>query len=433
MKKYVRNLGVLALIALSFFGCPQSATEKTPEPVKWDGKLNILGYGDVAEKDGKSFVRIVEAFKVANPNIEVVYEIFSGEPYHQKVTARLASGDVPDVAFMGSDARWGSAWKEAGQQVDMTDYINTAKYDLSLFGGADNVAGDYFYVPDGSPGAITVMFANVTLLTSLGLTLPTTYADMKAMVSKATEEGIEVFGTQGKNSWALGSCVFSNFIAQTSGIADWPEKAAAGEEKFTDPEFIAALEFLKTMVTDGVLSKDSVHVDQSTMISKFNDGKYLFVMSGNWDTGRFSEELQKTMKLIPFPAIPDAKGQANTVAGVKSTGYGITKTSVDRGGADLAMKFIDFFNSEAEVTQRLREGSIVAPVLKDYTMPSDLPSYVARRAELVAMVQGHTQTIDMFIGGATNDTLNDGLQEIVAGTKRPQALASEVQVAFDAK
>jgi len=422
--KNTRKVLLACLFAVLVMGIFFSCQPKDGE----SGKvvLNIMGYGDNANAQGQSFVRIAEAFDLANPDIDVVFELLNDEPYHQKVVARLASGDVPDVAYMGSDARWGAPWQEAGQQVDITDYIDTDMYDLALFGSLDNADGDYFYIPNGTANVTSIMYTNVALLDELGLEVPTTYEEMKAMVPVADAAGIQVLGTHGAGSWVWGSCVASNFIAQTTGDANWLQKAVAGEVKFTDPEFVAALEFLQMMVEDDVLSSESVLVDTGTGLSNFSNGKYLFFISGQWDAGNISLELQNTMEMLPFPAIPGAKGQEGTVAAAKSAGYGITKSAMDRGVAEAAMKFIDFFNSEAEVTQRIRDGAIVSSVLKGHILPSDMPRIVSLKSEIAATAP-ITQVIDSHLTGAPNDTLNTGLQQIVSGSKTPQEIADAVE------
>lgn len=393
--------------------------------------LNIMGHGDSAEAEGIGFVRIVEAFEEEYPDIDIVYEVLFDEGYHQKATARIASGDIPDIVYMGTDVRWGGRWAEAGQQVDMTPYLDKDLFDLALFGSPDNADGAYFFVPLGIANITTVVFVNVDLIESLGLEVPTTYEEMVAMVPVADAAGIEVIGTHGNAGWVWSSCIMSSIIAQTTGEANWAEQLVKGETDFTAPEFVAALEFLQTMVADGVMSADAVLTDVGIMKNKFNAGEYLMAISGQWDAGGFSPELQETMQLMAIPALPGAKGQTNTVAATKSVGYGITKAAVDRGVADAAMLWIEYYNSQEEVALRLNDGAIGGAVLANFEVPADMPNVVYLKAELAASVDGFTGVIDAFLGGATNDALNVGMQQVVSGSKTPQQLATELQAMWE--
>ena len=78
--------------------------------------VKTMAYGDNSNQEGQNWIRIVDTFEKANPNIDIDFEMLYDEAYHQKVTARLAAQDIPQLAYMGADARWGRPWKEAGQQ-----------------------------------------------------------------------------------------------------------------------------------------------------------------------------------------------------------------------------------------------------------------------------------------------------------------------------
>lgn len=387
--------------------------------------LKIMGYGDNSNQEGQNFIRIIKAFEADNPNVKVDYEMLYDEAYHNKAKARIAAGDIPHIAFMGADARWGGSWQEANLQIDHNKYLDTSLFDLDA-NPVDNAAGQRVFIPIGTSNICTVVFANTKLLKELGFDLPKTYADMVKMVPAAKAKGIEVFSTHGADGWAWGSCIMSSFIARTTGLNDFPEKAVKGDVKFTDPGFVAALDFLATMVKDGVLSPNSVMIDSGTGLSNYSNDKTLFYMTGQWDAGSISPETQEVTALIPFPAIPGEKGAANSIAAAKQSGYGLTKAAESDGVAEIAMKFMNYFYGKEETIQRLRDGAIVAPIIK-IDLPSDLPTIVKTKAVFGGSGLVETQVIDSFLTGAPNDALNAGMQEIVAGKTTGAALAAKVE------
>jgi len=87
--------------------------------------VKTMAYGDNSNPEGVNWLRIVAAFEKANPDIDIDFELLYDEAYHQKVVARLAAGDVPHMAYMGADARWGKPWQEAGQQFNHKPWIPT--------------------------------------------------------------------------------------------------------------------------------------------------------------------------------------------------------------------------------------------------------------------------------------------------------------------
>jgi raffinose/stachyose/melibiose transport system substrate-binding protein len=393
------------------------------------GKIIVkaLAYGDNSNAEGQAWKRIVSAFEAANPDIDIDDEMLYDEAYHQKVTARLASGDIPDLAYMGADARWGKPWQEAGQQIDMRSYLDQNKYDMKLIPNM-GPKGEIYYLPLGTSNMCTVVFENRDLLLKLGLNEPKTYDDWVKMVPVARAKGVEVVSTHGADGWAWGSCLMSCFIARTSGDPNWIQKAAKGEKKFTDPEFVAALSVLATMVKDGVLSSKTVQIDSGAGISDYSNGKCLFYVTGQWDAGNFTPDAQKGTRLMAFPKLPGEKGCTGTVAAAWQVGYGLTKKGIsDEKVRKAAIKFLDFFNSTEEVTERLRDGLIVAPVLKNYKVPADMPPIISEKVAL-GTTAPNTDVIDSYLSGKANDTLLAGCQQIVAGTKTPAQVAAEIQL-----
>lgn len=424
MKKLVAVACVLA-VATSLFAAPKKA--KKVKQVT----LNIMGYGDNSNAEGQTFKRICEEFEAENPDVKINYEMLYDEAYHQKAVSRLAAGDVPDIAYMGADARWGAEWQEAGQQIDNVPYY-PANIDASL-------VPDFFgtgvkpYLPLGGSNYCTVVAVNMDLLNKIGGKLPETYEDMKALAQLCKQNGIQLMSTHGADGWVWGSCVMSGIIPRTTGDLKWIEKAVNKQVKFTDKGFVDALSVLSTWVKDGVLDPNSVLTDNGTGMSNFVNGKYLMYIDGQWAFGEQNlGALSKSVKLISIPQVPGEKACAGSLAGAWQVGYGITKKATkDKKVLDAAKRWIAYFFSYEETVQRLQDGAISAPILKDFKLPSGMDPCIAEKAALG--VYPSCYVIDSYLTGVANDTLNAGMQDIVAGKITAQALAANVQKAFDAQ
>ncbi|MBN1698173.1 MAG: extracellular solute-binding protein [Spirochaetales bacterium] len=420
MKKALIMLLVLVVLGATAFAGTQP---------KGDQKVVVkaMAYGDNSNQEGQNWVRIVEAFEKENPNIDIQYEMLYDEAYHQKVTARLASGDVPHLAYMGADARWGLPWKEAGQQVDHRPFMDTNYYDMSLIPDM-GPNGEIYEIPLGTSNICTVLYMNKKLVESLGFTTPTTYEDLVAMVPKAKAAGLDVVSIDGADGWAWGSCLMSCIIARLSGDAHWVSKAVDGQNKFTDKVFVDSLAMITRMRKDGVISEKAVLVDYGANISNFSTEKALFMVQGQWAAGGIDPTVADNTLMLAWPKFPGEKANmAGSVAAAIQVGYGITKAgAADPAVRDAALKFVKYFYSEPETTQRLRDGAIVAPILKNYKVPDDLPSIVKQKVSLAQNAQ-NTDVIDAFLSGAPNDALNAGMQKIASGTATAQDVANEVQ------
>ena len=415
-------IAVLAF-GMLFTGC--SKKEAAPSKVT----LNIMGYGDNANAEGLTFKRICEEFMAENPDIVINYEMLYDEAYHQKVVARLAAGDVPDVAYMGADARWGASWQEANQQIDNTPYF-PSNIDVSLipdfFGN-----GNRPYLPLSGSNYCTVVGVNTELLAKIGGKIPETYADLVALAKLCKSNGIECLSTHGADGWVWGSCVMSGIIPRTTGDLKWIEKAVNKQVKFTDEGFVAALDVLAQWVKDGVISKDSILIDNGTGLSNFVNGKCLMYIDGQWGFGEQNlGDLSKKVKLISIPQVPGEKACAGSLAGAWQVGYGITKVGAsDPAKLEAAKKWLAYFFSETETLQRLADGGISAPILKNFKLPEGMDPCIAEKATLGKYPSCYV--IDSYLSGTPNDVLNAGMQNIVAGKTTAKELAAAVQRAFD--
>ena len=409
-----------------------TATIPPVEVVLLECTLNIMGYGDGTNAEGVSFRRICDEFMAVNPNIKINYEILYDEAYHQKAVARLAVGDVPDIAYMGADARWGAVWQEAGQQIDNIPYIPSI-IDSSLI-------PDFFgtgvkpYIPLGGTNQCTVVAVNMELLNKIGEKLPTTYAEFVNLAKLCKSKGIACLSTHGADSWVWGSCVLSAIIPRTTGDAKWIEKAVQGKVKFTDQGFEDALNVISQWVKDGIISVNCVDYDNATGISNFKNGKTLMYVDGQWGFNqRNFGDMVKDIKLIPIPTIPGEKANmADCIAGAWQVGYGVTKKGAsDPKVAAAAKEWFKFFFSYEETVQRLNDGAIATPILKDFVLLDGMDPIISEKIKLNAYPNCYI--IDSFLTGEANDTLNKGLRDLVAGKTTSADLATAVQTALDAQ
>ena len=68
--------------------------------------LKVLNYLDLTSPGTEREIKeIWEAFEKNNPDIKIEREDLFGEPFHQKLEAYAAAGNLPDVIYMWPGAR----------------------------------------------------------------------------------------------------------------------------------------------------------------------------------------------------------------------------------------------------------------------------------------------------------------------------------------
>lgn len=443
MKKIVFFL-ILAIMLVSLTSCPHPNDQGTnptngqqnnppdnppaDEPISAAVTLSIFAYCD-----DDYYEDLCNAFMEENPLITIDLEIAFDEAYHNRVEERLNEGDVPDIAYMGADARWGGKWQDADQQIDNTPYM-PANIDQTLI-------PDFFgtgvkpYIPNGGSNFCTVIGVNMALLEEIGGTLPTTYEEFKTLAQLCADNNIKCLTTPGAADWVWGSCVMSGIIPRITVNLSWVENALYGDAHFTDDDFVASLDVLAQWVADGILSADSLNLEEYAARQTFNNGETLMYINGQWafSSNNFPN-IASDIKLIPIPPVPGQTGCARSIAGAWQAGYGITKSATEKEDPNVmraAKKWLAYFHSYEATVERINEGAIACPILKDFVAPEGMDPLVSEKSALCA--NPISQVIDSWLTGNANDTLNAGLKAIVAGTKTAAQVAQEVQDAFDAQ
>ncbi|MDQ8736347.1 sugar ABC transporter substrate-binding protein [Paenibacillus sp. LHD-38] len=135
-------------------------------------KLKFMYWGSAFEKEAME--KMIKAFNSSHPNIEVKGEHVPGD-YNAKINTLMATGDLPDVAYLGEGLAL--KWAADGKVLDMTQY-------LDQYPELNNRLKQsyYYYAPGKTIGTNTAaemitMYYNKDLFEEAGIELPPTNGD----------------------------------------------------------------------------------------------------------------------------------------------------------------------------------------------------------------------------------------------------------------
>jgi raffinose/stachyose/melibiose transport system substrate-binding protein len=437
--KWMLVFGVAVTVAV-LAGCAKKATAD-------DGSLRVLNYLDLTSANSSDEItRVWDAFNKAHPDIKVVREDLFNEPFHNKVEAYAAAGQLPDVLY---------AWPSGRSTT-----LHTQKLlkDLTpLVQSEPGFAGEYLPValdPSAQgggyvailPRAVTsshAFYVNTEALAAAGLSPAKTYAELKAQVPVLKAKGIETIVMANQESWVMQSCLFS-LVAGRFGGEGWEKAILSGSAKFTDPDFVNALAFIKLMYDDGVLSNATLSTDYGSVVGQFGTGRGAYLIDGDWRVGAFITDkstgqavippaLQEKILITVFPDIPGAKLN-NSTSGILGTGWGIN-ASVPSGSEKekAAWELVKWLSGKEIQTWLLETGGIATPTVTSIDVGSlDLEPMQKAVTNLASQYTSMTAVIDGVFHSDVYNPLNDGLQELGLGSKTPEQVAQDVQKAFDA-
>ncbi len=426
MKRFlIVALGLLVLVAMS------ASAQKTT--------LNFLYYADATQAGYAEDMEFFEKFKTANPDIDLQMEILFSQAYHEKLGAYIAAGQVPDVMYMWPTSRDSSLLLHDKKLVKDLRTVLSKEFLANFVAPALDVKQQSSNQLSELPQSFTyttTMYTNKKLLEDNKIAIPTTYAQMKAMVGKLRIKGVQTLLLPNGDQWPAQSCMFSTISGRLLGDA-WTDQVKQGKVKFTDAAYVNALTFFRNMYTDGVMNWQNVQMGYGDGPGIFASGKAAFFVDGDWRVGAYLTDkttgkalidpaAQATdFALLNFPAIPGEKfpGTVSAIAGV---GLGIS-SAIPKGSdkEKAAVKLLEWYYGPEMQQMKLETGAFI-PTRKGVTSEK-LEPLTIMLPKYYGTIKSTCYVIDGVLDPSVFNVLNAGLQALGLGAKTPAAVAAEMQ------
>lgn len=431
---------ILTLVSASVFAGGKKDAGKAPATT-----LKVLYYLEATAPNAVADANLwISTFEKDNPDVKIERENLFDEPFHDKTRAYAAAGELPDVLYVWPSGR--------------SDYLHDQKLlkDLTPFINKDNLKGSYLpltmdpaqqqagYMAMIPQGITTThaFFINTEVLTECGLQPAKTYAELKAQVPVLRAKGYETVIIPAQSDWVMQSCLFSMVAGRFCG-AGWEQKIHSGQAKFTDPDFVAALNFIKTLYDDRVIEKSAVGIEYGEGPGLFANKKGAYYIDGDWRTGAFitdadtnqaliSPAAQEHIKIGVFPDIEGAKLNKSSSV-ILGTGYAMS-AAVPAGSPreDAAWRFIKYMVGKDVSQLRTERGGTPTPSRTDLDFANmKLEPMQKAIGNLGKEFSTATVVIDGVFPSEVYLPINTGLIEIAMGQRTPAQVAANVQRAFD--
>jgi raffinose/stachyose/melibiose transport system substrate-binding protein len=432
MKKFLFFALVFALAMI----VPLSVmADKTP--------LRFFYYIDASQAGYAEDQAVWQKFKDDNPDIDLQMEILFNNPYHEKLGAYIASGNIPDVIYMWPSEKSSSAILHKMKLMkDLTPLLGKAFLQNFVAPALDpkgQASGMLAELPQ-SITYTTVMYTNTRLLKENGFAAPKTYAQLKAMVPRLKAKGIQVITLPDADGWQAQSCLFSTIVGRMLGNS-WVDQVKTGKVKFTDPGYVKALTFFQGLYKDGIIPSQDMMLGYGDGPTLFATDKAAAIIDGDWRQGFYVTDKSTGKALIdpaaqatdytflPFVAIPGEKfpGTVSAIAGV---GLGIS-ASIPKGSdrEKAAVRLLKYYYSEEVQKIKLETGAFI-PTLKGVTSEA-LEPFTQMMPRYYAGIPAITYVLDGVIDpGVCNNYINKGLQDLGLGNKTPTQVAAETEKAM---
>ena len=406
--------------------------------------LNVLDYQDTTSPNSFDDNKYIwEAFEAAHPNIKIERESLFNEPFHRKTEAYAASGRMADVFFLWPAGR-SSVVHDKKLAKDLTPFLKKDgiydDYNQACLDPSKQLSGYVAEIPFGLT-VTNCTFANTKVLKELGLKPAKTYEELKAQLPILKKAGKELIIMANQDDWVMQSCLFSLVLGRMAG-SNWAQDIMDGKAKFTDVPFKSAVQMIKTMYDDGVLSKKSLSTGYGDVTTMFAAEEGAYFIDGDWRTGAFLTDWStgealippskqaSDIELIPFPALP-GEILPGSNSGTLGAGYGMD-SYIDKGSEKeaAAWELIKWL-SGPEMQQRRLDTGASFPSLKKGIDYSNLEPLLAKRADYYLETKELTPVFDSVFSYYVSSVINAKLQELGLGKCSVDDVCEAVQYAYD--
>ncbi|QGQ99714.1 sugar ABC transporter substrate-binding protein [Paenibacillus psychroresistens] len=321
---------------------PDATSTKAPDSGK---KQTLIVYaqddqnvfGDEAKAD-----QLFGDFKKEN-NVNLQIVSIKSSDFLQKFTISAQGNEPMDVLF--TNGQFIRTFYSKGLIADLTneikapaDRFNQSALDTYTYGGK-------LYALPWSGATTSALYYNKSLFEKYNLKVPTTFDELTAVSKEFNKNGIApiAFGGGDKFMWPM--WYFETF-AQASGNDSVNRTFAAlqGKAKFTDPDFVEAMEELGKFGKDKILQDGVNGTNMDAARALFIAEKAAMFYGGSWELDGFSKGIADKLDVALFPTVKAGTKVQMTGAG----GDGVALyAKVAPEKKDLAVKLIEYFTSDA--------------------------------------------------------------------------------------
>jgi multiple sugar transport system substrate-binding protein len=428
MKKVISLLLVSMLVIGLMAGCGSTAANPAPAASTVDSaapastpaaeataaapaekaKITLWYYWE--NKDHQSILAgLCKDYNASQSNIELTTEYTPFADFKKQLSIGLAASKLPDLVLIDNPDM--AAYSAMGLFADITDKVSSMPSLSQYFDGPLNsckLDGKLYGLPFGSNDL--ALYYNTDMLTAAGVAVPTTWDELKVAAKKLTGNGVTGLGE-------------SNVKTEegTFQFIPWLISAGGDPTKVDSEAGIKAFTLISDLVKDGSMSKESMNWVQSDVLKQFMAKKVAMMINGPWQVPTLKSDapdLKWSVALIP----KDAK-YASCLGGEN---WGV----VNGKNVDATVDFLKYITSDSVYMSYIGKFGYF-PSRKDLAADkqwTDDPIYKVFVDELnYAVPRGPSPKWPEL-----SNAVSQALQEVITGSKTPEAAAKDAQVTIDA-
>ncbi len=307
-----------------------------------------------------------EPFNAANPGIRL--EISAQQNLNDTIRTAFAAGEAPDI-LQTPGASFIAEFIDAGLILSLTEAAAEHSWEDKLLPWAYQsgiIEGELYSIPLTYESMVLIY--NKTLFDEKGWTVPTNLAEFEALAEAAEAEGINPL-SYGNSDWKPSNEHLIGIYLNNYAGPENVYKALIGEKKWDDPEFVEAMQLLKTHIADNGWFAGSLETyfayTWNDWWAELANKDAAMVMVGTWGfrgADEFFTEAGTEWDWAPLPVFSDMAGEYNYELATGST----LSVNGQTEHPEAVIDVLDFLLSDParvlEISSHYSFGEVVVPL-----------------------------------------------------------------------
>ena len=415
---------LLITISCALFAAGQKETADEAIEISF---LNFFVRGTDAVAAGAD-PRITQ-FKEDFPDIVLQEESLGFSDALTKLKSLGAADNLPDIFI--PNIPMAKEWAEAGLLHPIDEFLDDdPSWKNGFLPGSLNefkFDGTTYGVPPWK-NIHGIVFYNEVIFSECGLSaFPETWDEFVAAVKTIKAHGYLPWTAYGKQAFGFSSVLsILNYGQFGSG---WFEGVLAGENKFTDTQFLQSLARYKELQDAGAFNEDMYSMDQTQARSAYLNGDAAMSVDGTWAVGLISanasEDVLKNTKLA---FIPGGTGKVTVPAG---GGWGLCVNAkiTDPKKLDAIGTFIKYISDSTFGESLLYAGVYPSSMPEEYDT-GKLTALGSQYMEVLPSVDSGLFW-DLALSAVVIDKIETEVELFLLGKAEADEVAAAVQKAFE--
>jgi raffinose/stachyose/melibiose transport system substrate-binding protein len=367
---------------------------------------------------------ILPAFHKQHPNITVTFQPTAPDEYNAALESKLGGGTAGDlITCRPFDVSLGLY--EDGHLEEITDLEGLDNFgEVALSAWVTDDGAEVFCVPMAS--VIHGFMYNTAIFEELGLAEPETEAEFFELLQTVRDDGTyEPLAMGTADQWEAATMGFQNIGPNYWEGEQGRQRLIDGEDKFTDPEYVAVLESLAKW--QPFMPSGFEAVTYADAQNLFTLGQAAIYPTGSWEIALFREQAEFEMGAFK-PPLPEG---TDTCYISDHTDIGIGMNAATEHPEE-ARTFLEWTTTPefAELYSNELPGFFT---LSDHDVTLDDPlaqTFLDWRSECESTIRNSYQILSRGEPNLENE-LWDTSAQVINGTMSPADAAQQLQEGLD--